>query len=512
MKITGRLLTRNWGLNLAGQILPLGVAVAAMPYVIHGLGAERFGILSIAWTLLGFCGLLDLGLGRATTKFVAECLGRGEIEQLPAIVWTSLSTQVIVGAAGALLVVWFIPALVDRWLKVSPALAQDTKTSFTILAAALPVVIAGNAFRGVLEAAQHFHVVNYVKIPANACIYLFPALALPFGLGLPGIVWLLALVRMGTMAAYLAACLKLFPGLRRHFPFDRQLLRPLLVYGGWVTVSNLVGPLLVYMDRFFIGTLVSVAAVGYYAAPYEVVTRAWVLPASLATTIFPAFSSLQATGSAKRNEELCARSLKSILLMLGPPLLLVIAFARQILAFWLGADYAAQGTLVLQILAAGVLVNSLAQILFSLLQGLGRPDLVAKFHVIELPLYGFVLWVLLKHMGIAGAALAWTLRVSADALLLFIAMFRLKLVSWRSLIRNGLQKSTVAVSAFGALLAGFWLTGQSMWLRGLSSFFLVLTFGFGAWLYVLDPRDKEFLLSAAGQLVGKKTWSAAQAK
>jgi len=71
IEITGRLLTRNWGLNLAGQILPLGVAVAAMPYVIHGLGAERFGILSIAWTLLGFCGLLDLGLGRATTKFVA---------------------------------------------------------------------------------------------------------------------------------------------------------------------------------------------------------------------------------------------------------------------------------------------------------------------------------------------------------------------------------------------------------------------------------------------------------
>src|SRR5258706_13805918 len=123
-----------------------------MPYVIHGLGAERFGILSIAWTLLGFCGLLDVGVRRPTTKFVEECLGRGELEQLPAIVWTSLSTQVIFGAAGALLVVWFIPALVDRGLKISPALAQDTKTTFVTLAVALTMVIAGNAFRGVLEA------------------------------------------------------------------------------------------------------------------------------------------------------------------------------------------------------------------------------------------------------------------------------------------------------------------------------------------------------------------------
>ncbi len=497
IKITGRLLTRNWGLNLAGQVLPLGVAVLAMPYVIHGLGAERFGILSIAWTLLGFCGLLDLGLGRATTKFVAECLGSGELEKLPAIVWTSLSTQVSFGAAGALLAVSLIPVLVDRGLKISPALAQDTKTSFVILTAALPVVIAGNAFRGVLEAAQHFHVVNYVKIPATVCIYLLPALALPLGLGLPGIVFFLALARLGAMVAYAAACLRFFPGLRRRFHLDRQLLRPLLVYGGWVTVSNLVSPLLVYMDRFFIGTLVSVAAVGYYAAPYEVVTRAWVLPASLATTIFPAFSSLQATGSSNRNEELCARSLKSILLMLGPPLLLVIAFARQILGFWLGADYAVQGTLVLQILAAGVLINSLAQILFSLLQGLGRPDLVAKFHVLELPLYGGLLWFLLKHMGIAGAALAWTLRVSADALLLFIAVFWLKVVSWQGFVRNGLQKSAAVVSGFGLLLAGLGLAAHSEWMRGWFSAILVLAFGLAAWGYVLDPRDKQIVISTA---------------
>ena len=396
--------------------------------------------------------------------------------------------------------VWFIPALVDRGFKISPGLAQDTKTSFIILAAALPLVIAGNAFRGVLEAAQHFHVVNYVKLPATVCIYLLPALALPLGLGLPGIVFLLALARLGAMVAYAAACLRLFPGLRSDLHFDRQLLRTLLVYGGWVTVSNLVSPLLAYMDRFLIGMLASVAAVGYYSAPYEMVTRAWVLPASLASTIFPAFSTLQATDSAKRNEELCARSLKSILLILGPPLLLVIAFARQILEFWLGADYAAQATPVLQILAGGVLVNSLAQILFSLLQGLGRPDLVAKFHLIELPLYASLLWVLLKQMGIAGAALAWTVRVSADALLLFVAMFQLKLVSWHSLVRNGLRKSTAAVSAFGALLAGLWLTSQSMWLRGLSAGLLVSGFGFVTWVYVLDLRDKEFVMSAASYL------------
>src|SRR6266581_239871 len=63
LEITGRLLTRNWILNLAGQVLPLFVALPAMPYVIRGLGTERFGILSIAWVLLSYTTALDLGLG-----------------------------------------------------------------------------------------------------------------------------------------------------------------------------------------------------------------------------------------------------------------------------------------------------------------------------------------------------------------------------------------------------------------------------------------------------------------
>ncbi len=497
VQITGTLLTRNWALNLAGQILPLVLGLAAIPYIVHGLGAERFGILSIAWVLLGYFSLFDLGLGRATTKFVAEHLGRNETEELAGVVWASVWTQLLVGTIGAVLAAALTPVVVQRVLKISVLLQSDTKITLFILAASLPIVLVGNALRGVLEAGQHFHAVNYVKVPASASIFLLPAGALPLGLGLPGIILLLVFARLLATAAYLGYCFKLFPTLRHNFSSDSKMLRPLLVYGGWVTVSNLVGPLLVYMDRFFIGSIISMAAVGYYTAPYEAITRAWILPASLAATIFPAFSSLDAKGSVKRTEELCARSLKSILLIQGPVLLLVIAFAREILRLWLGADYAAHGTLVLQILTFGVLVNSLAQVVFTLLQGIGRPDLVAKFHVAELPFYGALVWFLLKHMGVPGAALAWTLRVLVDAILLFAAMFRLKLVSWSSMIGNGLQKATVAVTAFGALLALLWLLGQSTSMRGLSAAILLLAFGFTTWAYLLDPRDKEFVISTA---------------
>src|ERR1019366_6950398 len=56
---------------------------------------------------------------------------------------------------------------------------------------------------------------------------------------------------------------------------------------------------------------------------------------------------------------------------------------------------------------------------FAFIQGVGRPDLTAKFHLIELPLYLLVLWLLTKQWGIAGSAAAGTRRAVFDATALF---------------------------------------------------------------------------------------------
>ena len=194
-EVRGGLLARNTALNLLGQVLPLAVGFVTIPYVIRGLGTDRFGVLALAWLLLGYFGLFDLGLGRATTKFVAECLGRGELDRLPQLVWTSLGSQVAFGLLGGLIVSALTPLLVTRILRIPPALIVETRSTFFLLAAALPLVLAMNALRGVLEAVQRFDLVNYVKVPASISVFLLPAIALTFGLRLPGIVLLLVMAR-----------------------------------------------------------------------------------------------------------------------------------------------------------------------------------------------------------------------------------------------------------------------------------------------------------------------------
>jgi O-antigen/teichoic acid export membrane protein len=496
-EVNAGLLTRNWVINLLGWVAPLTVALVAIPYVVKGLGPERFGVLSLASALLGYFGIFDLGLGRATTKSVAECLARGDLGRLPKVVWTSLWSQAFFGAVGTLATIGLIPVLVDRYLKISPGLAGETRTCLMILSGSLCIVLTGNALRGVLEAAQRFDVVNYVKVPTNTSMFLLPALGVHWHLSLSGIVGLLVTARVGATLAYLAACLRFFPALRGHYLPHRASLRPLLVYGGWVTVSNLITPLLSYVDRFFIGSLVSMSAVGYYSAPYEAINRAWVVPATLAATLFPAFAHLDASGSHGRMEELCARSLKSLLLLSAPALLLLAVFAKPILRWWLGADFAGQSAVVLQILALAMLINSAALIPFSLLQGVGRPDLTGIFSLIEVVFQAVLCWWLVRGFGIAGAALAALLRAALDAVLMFGAVFWIHSVSFRSLLGRGIRRTLVAVTGLGAGLALLWILQGPLLLQIPLAATLVLVFGLACWTHVLDGTDRDLLAGTA---------------
>src|SRR5689334_17843692 len=99
----GNRLARNTAFNIFGQVVPMLAAIATIPYIVRGLGSDRFGILSIAWLLLGYFGFLDLGLGRAATKFIAESLARKETDKLPELVWTCAGLQTLLGTAGGLL-------------------------------------------------------------------------------------------------------------------------------------------------------------------------------------------------------------------------------------------------------------------------------------------------------------------------------------------------------------------------------------------------------------------------
>jgi len=258
-------------------------------------------------------------------------------------------------------------------------------------------------------------------LPMGLFTFVGPLLVLPFSHKLTTVIAVLVFGRVAAWAVHALLCLNVVPGLRRKIIFSRAEIRPLLAFGGWMTVTNVVGPLMVYLDRFLIGAVLSVAAVAYYATPYEIITKLWIIPSAMVGVLFPAFASSFVVDR-KRTAMLFGRAMDCVSLVLFPLTLLLITFAGEGLQLWLGAEFATNSTMVLKWLAIGVYLNSLAQVPFALIQGVGRPDLTAKLHLMELPVYLAFLWWAIHAFGIEGAAVAWTARVFVDlSALLFIA-------------------------------------------------------------------------------------------
>ena len=191
-----------------------------------------------------------------------------------------------------------------------------------------------------------------------------------------------------------------------------------------MTVSNVLGPLMVTFDRFLIGSIISIAAVAYYSIPYEVVTKLWLISSALVGVLFPVFSATSVTDRT-RLAYLYESGVKYIFVVLLPLTLLLVVFAPEGLSVWLGSDFAHNSAPVARLLAIAVLLNSMAQVPFTHLQSVGRPDVTAKFHLMELPVYLVTLFFLARHFGITGVAVAWLLRVMLDSFLLFWFSFRL---------------------------------------------------------------------------------------
>ena len=466
-----------------------------MPFIVRGLGTERFGLLALAWVVLGYFTIFDLGLGRATTKYVAEALGKGEGDHVPQIIWTAVTVQAIMGFVGAIVLLGITDLLVYRVLNIPPEILDEARVTFHLLALTIPVVLISSSFSGALEAAQRFDLINAVKIPSSILTYLLPLVGLTLGLGLPGIVALIVVARFGALVAFAAMNLCIRPELRKYSSSFTQLFR-LVAYGGWVTVSSVISPILVYLDRFLVGSLLTMAAVAYYTAPYEAVTRLSIIAASLTMTLFPAFSALDGRKDEQRLGMLFARSVKYVLLATGPVVVVMWLFAGEILNIWLGADFVTESTAAMQILAVGVLINSLALTPYAFLQGVGRPDLPAKFHLIELPVYIGVAWILVSKFGIAGAAEAWTIRMALDALLLFGATFKVYGFSLRLLANNGTTLAGISLvilagAGYGlkTVAGALSLYSQSMLVIG-----LLVLFSWFTWNRVLDGSDRRAVL------------------
>lgn len=410
--------------NLSGSTVPMLIGLAAIPYIYKHIGVERVGILTIVWALIGYFSIFDFGLGRAITQRIASYAPQQAMRQTKTTATTGVYLTLLIGVIGTFFGFSIIELVGVSWVNSSPNLDDEIRFSLLLASLAIPATTATAGLRGILEGEQRFKAINLLKLILGLSNFLGPMASIAlFGPSLDYIVGTLVVVRYVILFAHYHSVKDLIGNVSDNL--SREESRQLFKFGGWMTLSNIISPLMVVADRFLVANVLGAAVVAYYTIPADFMIRLLVLPAAITSTLFPVFSQDLSRRKFTTAFTLYKKSLMTIFLVMGPITLGIIFGASSGINLWLGHEFAEKSSAVAAVLAVGILFNSMAQIPHAYIQASGDARSTALIHLLESVLYLPALYLLTQLGGILGAALAWTLRTLLDLALLHFKSIRI---------------------------------------------------------------------------------------
>lgn len=493
----GKHLAWNTLLNLGTGVFIMGLNVIFVPLMLHAFGTEFYGVLSVTWMVLANFSWLDFGFSRASARYVSQELILGNNDKAALWTWTAVVSQAFLGAVGALVAWSLAPYIVDH-IHVQPQNRDLVILTLKLFAFSIPIDFAIRSLNGVMQAGQRFDWANGLNIFNTLCTFGVYGIGILNGSNFKTVVCGLFVLRIvNVLAAYWGAAQAL-PSLKsldclRHLTehyWERALV--LVRYGWWVASASVVGPLLLLFDQWMISVIIGVSLLPYYTVPSNLLWRLGIFPTSLTTTLFPAFSAMEAKTQWGRIENYFIRAHRYLCTILLPVLFVLFVWGGEILRIWIGPAFAEKSTLPLQLLVFGFVVGLLAPLSGALLEAVGRPDILVKLYLVELPLNVVVVWFLTKRFGIAGAALSYTVRTVLETLILWFVVHRIVPFSMFRLLRKSLLQPSIAMVILA--FASFWMRKASIYNQVDIGVTLLLLAAYGLFAYymIFDREDRVF--------------------
>jgi O-antigen/teichoic acid export membrane protein len=507
--IHGKKLAWNSVLSLLTGILIAVLNVIFVPPMLHKFGTGLYGVLSVTWVVLANLSWLDFGFSRASAKYVAMELGLGRPEQAAQWTWTAVFTQTIMGAAGAA-ILWILAPTIVNHIHVQPDQASLVILTLRLFAFSIPLDFATRSLTGVLQAGQRFDWVNGLGLFANLVTFAVYAAGVARGSHFSVVIYGLFLLRLlNLVGAYWGAVrvlptLKKFPRFASFRGIYRSHAMAMIRYGSWVTVVSIVGPMILYFDQWMISVILGIALLPFYTIPFNLLSRLGLFPSSLTSTLFPAFSALEARTEWDKIENYFVRAHRYLVTALIPMLFVLFVWAPEILRLWIDADFSQAATPAFRILIWGYGIGLLAPLSGALIEAIGRPDVLAKLYLIELPFNVIIVWTMTKKFGVIGAAMSYSIRNTIETIVVWWLVYRLVPFSGKFFIKMGLLRPGFLLAL---MIAAAYIIrdGHVRSMFDVSATILALVmYVIGVILFVPDARDRQIAKSYLFPLAVKK--------
>jgi O-antigen/teichoic acid export membrane protein len=491
-------LIKNVIWNFIGQLWMALIGFFATPFIVRTLSVNFYGIYTLIGIIIGYFSFLQFGLGSAAVKYIAQYYVNRQEEEITKTFWACLIIYSLIGMLGAGLIYFSSRFIVERILKISHELKSTA--FFVIRLGSLGFLISMilGVVSSVIQAVGRFDILNLRGIVLGSLQIGLTVFLLSIGLSLKEVIISNVLVDLVGIYVLWILVRKILPFLSRPI-WDKDYVVRLFKFGGFVTISGIVGPILLNIEKFFLTSLRPISSLTYYSVPFGLMDRLTIIRSSFSSVLFPAFSSLQEVSDKQINKELHERSALYILFLYSFFVLFFIIFGRQFLAAWIGNNFAFNSSRILAILSIAGLINALAVPSMNVLQGFNRPQIPALFHVIETLLYIPCAYLFIWRFGGTGAALAWLLRVLLDTILLHRAscsLFGERILVWYGRL---FSKGFIPVSVCGLALLALKSSNQRFFsfsdISGIFSVFIL--YSCIVWKWGLDDfarlKAKQFL-------------------
>ncbi len=235
------------------------------PYVITRLGKSGYGVWCLVGSVIGYYGLLDLGVSAAVRRYVARYAARGDHDALNETVGTAVTVFAIAGVAMLVFSIIAGGALAS-FFGVTGAEAVEFHRIVIFLGAAAGFNIVGQVYRATITAHEHFVARNCVTIAVTAIRAGLTVWTLMMGWGLLGVAASCMVVDMIRLVCDLCLVKWLTPHvITRPGRWRWRRVRPLLTYGLTMTVIVGAGIVQVQTASAILAKVVSLEAVAVYA-------------------------------------------------------------------------------------------------------------------------------------------------------------------------------------------------------------------------------------------------------
>lgn len=401
-----QVLLRNIGFNFLAQFWFMAISFITTPYIISHLGINAFGVYSLIGVVMGYFSFLDLGLGNAIIKYLAEYYGQRDYKKISKVIGTSLVFYTVIGLLGAFILSLTSGLIINNLLHIPLNLKGTAQFALYISAIGFLINMPLAIFGSIPNALQRMDITNIRNIIIGTANTLGIVFLLSKGYGLSQIVILNVALSVIGIIVYIIASKKLLPEVSFKPGFDKEIFNKLLSFGIFKFLNQIAGQVIFQMDKLLIGLFLPIAYVTYYTVPLTLAQKAMSFVFNVAGAFFPTASELSGREDKKPFHSLYVHSMKLISILVIPLFIMLFLFSKQVLLFWVKKDFPEKATLTLQLLSLAYLFQSFTTIPSLAAESMGKPKVTAVWAFITAVINFVLCLIFIPIFKINGAALA----------------------------------------------------------------------------------------------------------